>query len=140
MAGSDTNLILLFCDLCLLFLCVFFSLLDVGQDFLPIFIVFYTGQLLLVAKFPHQSFTDVPHMYLEVVLMTMRPAKKGFERRSKLFADIACGIGVDSQFGETKGGLDNFSIRRVEEDHHRGKDFIGHFRRNITWNNKLVRG
>ena len=75
-----------------------------------------------------------------MVLVTVRPAKKGFEYRSETFADHVCGVGMDSEFDETEGGLDNLSIRGVEEDHHRGEDFVGHFRRNIVWNNGSVRG
>jgi len=70
----------------------------------------------------------------------MRPAKEGFEYRFEMFADDFCGIDVDSEFDETEGGLDNFSVRGVEEDHHRGKDFVGNFRRNGIWNSKLARG
>lgn len=118
---------------------MFLPLLDIGQDLLPIFIILHTGQQLLVANLPHESFTDVPHLHLEVVPMTMRPTKKGLECRFEMFADNVCGIDVDGEFDETDGRLDNFAVRGVEEDYHRGKDFIGHFFRNVIWNNKLAR-
>lgn len=84
-------------------------------------------------KPPNHALEDVPDLYLEMILVVMSPAKKSGHELVQLRSHQTFWEHMNRQFDEAKSRLDNFAVRRGEEDKKCCHNLVEHIHRDCVY-------
>jgi len=83
---------------------------------------------ILEPETPDHTLKDVPNLCFEMILVVMSPAKKSGHELRQLRSYQALRERMNRQFDKAKGRLDNFTVRRGEENKECGEKIVKHVR------------